>query len=567
LKGRAEIWRSLKTEDKDEARVRSAQWDARVQRLFQTLRKQGERMTEEEREALVAHWLETKLDEAEDFRATFGYISDDQREGAWQVLSDQLEEAHEALVTNNFRKIEKDADELLKSAGLPALDHDGAEFGRLCRSLLRAKQDYLRMEAERWDGIYKDHRPAGAQHHNRPGPEVTPKPPSGPLLSVVFEKYTAENPHADRTVKPLKAEFQRFMTSIGGDRPIAAVTKAEGRTYKEYLVNERKLSAFTAGKYLGMLSTVFRWADRQGFVPDGYNPINGLAPSKKVVNRQREERRPFTTDELLKVFGSPEYAKQRETNPGRYWIPLLCLFEVCRREEGGQLAVVDIQEENDIPFIRINADAKLGQSLKNQGSRRRVPIHDSLVKLGFLEYVQTIKDAGHVRLFPELTKGHNGYSDPVGKWFGRLIRSVGITDPLVVLHSLRHGGNTKLHGAGVPHNVVNYLLGHTEGTINDRVYTHKELLPLSLLRDGLNKLRYEEVVDEVLGLGLQHVEVKTELHQRDLMMMGGMRTHREGQSMAIHNREDLHAFATAGVPNAIAAAFGRGKRRINEALT
>jgi hypothetical protein len=36
--------------------------------------------------------------------------------------------------------------------------------------------------------------------------------------------------------------------------------------------------------------------------------------------------------------------------------------------------------------------------------------------------------------------------------------------------------------------------------------------------------------------------------------------------MAIHNREHLHAVATAGFPNPIAAAFGRGKRRIDETL-
>jgi len=36
--------------------------------------------------------------------------------------------------------------------------------------------------------------------------------------------------------------------------------------------------------------------------------------------------------------------------------------------------------------------------------------------------------------------------------------------------------------------------------------------------------------------------------------------------MAIHNREDLHAFATAGRPDAVATTLGRGKRRIDETL-
>lgn len=78
---------------------------------------------------------------------------------------------------------------------------------------------------------------------------------------------------------------------------------------------------------------------------------------------------------------------QKTTNAARYWIPLLCLFQICRREEGVQLTVADIQEDQGIHFIRINDDEKLGQNLKNEGSRRRVAIHPSLRELGFLDYV------------------------------------------------------------------------------------------------------------------------------------------------------------------------------------
>ena len=74
------------------------------------------------------------------------------------------------------------------------------------------------------------------------------------------------------------------------------------------------------------------------------------------------------------------------------------------------------------------------------------------------------------------------------------------------------------------------------------------------------------IADQALGFGLQQIEVETPWHQSDLMMIGRMCTHRELQPMAIHNRKDLHAFATAGVPHSGATAFGRGNRRIDEAL-
>ena len=80
LKGRREVWRSLKTSDKDEAKVRSATWDSRTLHLYMTLRKQGERMTEEQREALVSQWLDAELEYAEDCHATAGKISEAKRD-------------------------------------------------------------------------------------------------------------------------------------------------------------------------------------------------------------------------------------------------------------------------------------------------------------------------------------------------------------------------------------------------------------------------------------------------------------------------------------------------------
>ena len=131
---------------------------------------------------------------------------------------------------------------------------------------------------------------------------------------------------------------------------------------------------------------------------------------------------------------------------------MLCLLlSGARREEIAQLAIADIQHEGDIHYFDITNEGE-SQSLKNEGSKRRVPIHSELVRLGFLAYVQKQRRGG--RLFPQLEKGSNGYGDAVGKWFGRLLRHfLSITDPGLVLHSTRHTVITRLHSAGVPQNI------------------------------------------------------------------------------------------------------------------
>ena len=196
-----------KTEDKDEAILKSARWTARIQQIFLILKKQGDRMTNEQREALVAHWLEAELDHAEDVRTLHGHISDEYRENIYYPLSDQFDAVSEDLLTNNWRTIAQEADGLLKSAGFPPLDHSGVEFGRLWRRLLVAKQEYLRIEAERWNGEYATARgsyatPVFAPSDRKAATTLAEGPlkvTEAPLFSVVVDKYMAELPRADRS--------------------------------------------------------------------------------------------------------------------------------------------------------------------------------------------------------------------------------------------------------------------------------------------------------------------------------------------------------------------------------
>jgi hypothetical protein len=50
------------------------------------------------------------------------------------------------------------------------------------------------------------------------------------------------------------------------------------------------------------------------------------------------------------------------------------------------------------------------------------------------------------------------------------------------------------------------------------------------------------------------------------MMIGGVRTHRQRQAMAIDYRHDFHAFSTLGWTDIRASALGHRKGRVNEAL-
>lgn len=269
-----------------------------------------------------------------------------------------------------------------------------------------------------------------------------------------------------------------------------------------HLLKSRGLALVTVAKWLGIFSTRFRWAIRHGYVPDHFkNPMEDLAPNSKRAKAEAKSRRDYSDAELLLVFGSDKFRQQQESRPDRYWMCLICLFTRCRREEAGQLLLTGIQEADGIPYFNITDEGE-GQGLKcGSQNRRKVPVHTSLIALGFLDYVRTLRQRGEIGLFPTLKKGKSTFADATGKWYARLLNKVGLTDEALVLHGLRHTFVTRLSDAGVPEKIKMMLVGHAAQGVHGKVYDHRERVPMKLLQAGLEKLRHPEVLQALNSKG------------------------------------------------------------------
>jgi len=529
IRGRHEIWRSLDTTDRDEARLRAARWGSRTLQLYRRLKRVGERMTEEQREALVTKWLDSQLEEAEDWRVTNGPYPEDQGEGASMILTDQVDDALEQLATYDFSKIEKEAVELLQTAGVGTVDRESADFKKLCRRLLQAKLDYLVIEQQRWNGDYQS---AEQQQHQRqherwaavrlngtqpvtpsvvapPAMAAVPTPtPTGPPFSEVVERYLRENPRTPRTTRQLKSEVQRFLAVIGGDRVVSTITKADCITYKDALLTptdgRKAMHLNTVSNRITTLASIFKWCEAQGYIPENTNPARGLQPSAKAVRKATQETKMFTDEQLVTIFGSAKFKVLRQKHPHHYWVTLLCLFLACRPEEAAQLRSEDVDTEDGIPYLRLS-DAD-GMAEKTKDARRRVPVHESLIQLGFMAYVEHVRKKGHAQLFYRPTTGRNTKADASGKIFTRIFRGLGFTDPALKRYSLRHGGITKLEEAGCSPDMSRMLTGHAGQDIHSKVYIKRGNIKLSVLRDGLNRLRYDDVVKAMSMEGKEQIQ-------------------------------------------------------------
>ncbi len=504
LVGRSEVWRSLRTADEDLARVRAEKWKAIGRRLFITLKRHGDRMNKSDIDRLVQDWLDEALDE--------DFPWHQHREEDLDIHSESL---HESYLDNRWSRMNVEADHLLLSAGLPPMDHGSKMFSFLCRRLLEAHMEWTRVQKDRINGHYRPFnrsRVRPQEHfqerfqepsktgHSRPEtrPASTtsqPAPSTAHTFMKTVDLYYIENvPRSTRSAAQNKDEFKRFCSVIGGDRPIDTITKDDCRKYTEHLLHDRKLRLVTVIKWIGMVGAIYRWASRQGFVPENYNPTNGLAPSMKRAKAEAQGYRDYTDEELVTVFSSAEFLRQRTKRPERYWSILLLLFTGARREEICQLNLCDVQEHDGIAFLNIT-DRGEGQALKNENSRRKVPLHSSLIELGFMDYVKTIRSKPNVtRLFPQMKLAAGQYGTATGHWYLRLLKNIKLGGKGLVLHGLRHTFITRLSDAGCNEKVRMTLVGHAAQGVHGRIYDHRNNIKMSVLKEGIELLRFPEVM-------------------------------------------------------------------------
>jgi integrase len=151
----------------------------------------------------------------------------------------------------------------------------------------------------------------------------------------------------------------------------------------------------------------------------------------------------FTAQDLIGIFDPKTY--ETRDLPHTFWPPLMALYTGARCNEIAQLYLDDIV--NDDPqhperwriMVRIGP-GRTDQRLKNKFSNRSIPLHQRLIELGFLDYLNDVRSLGFERVFPSLrwTKAA-GYGDTVSDMFSPYLRNkVKITDPLKVFHSFRH---------------------------------------------------------------------------------------------------------------------------------
>jgi integrase len=369
--------------------------------------------------------------------------------------------------------------------------------------------------------------PAGA------APQAKAQAPESEKISAYIDPYFDNLPLEQRpkgkTLEQYRASIQTFI-KIVGDKPLLQLGRKDANRFEDIikkmpanstkLANTRELSvdelvalglppmSLTNAKNIARRTNKFlRFAFRREGVDAPFQLLDEVKVAKRAKGENR--RQVFTDDDLRLIFNPETLATGQQAKPYMYWVPLIALHSGMRINEIAQLLLSDLTVIDGIECFNVTDEPDPNdeddkqelarrKSVKTEAGKRVVPIHPKLIELGLLSYAQTLRQAGHTRLFPDLaTDNRDGPGQPASKQFGRYLNRLKLTDRRLVFHSFRHGAVEHLRGhTDLPRELRKLVVGHSPyedthdgyGNVEKSYSTRQKF-------DAISRLNFDSAID------------------------------------------------------------------------
>lgn len=538
--GSGSITKSLKTKDHPTAKHLLKQVSYNVSLLFMQCK--GGTVSLDRIRNIVSQYIDEVLKEHERTQAQNSTRSTESIADYIKTLENAQSDIREALITNNQRQAEANLQFFIETSSNPPaelqdIQQGTTEYRELLREILKADVEIGEEVIRRTKGDYSSdfnqsygnttdksvHEPVLKSENKNTTPEPSSKLASE-VLNVFIQDRTISKGWTDKTAESTRTRLEGFLYIIG-DKPVTSYTREDIYTYREKVqklpLNMNKYDKFndkgidevialnkggevistsTVDKHLMWVRSFFDWMATNQLIP--HNVAKDVNIAKK--SNPLDARSPFTKADLAVIFGSPkEYSdnlqKTLSSRPERVWVPLIGLYHGMRLNEICQLFEDDIIDNDGIPCIRIIENEARLQHVKNNGSRRTIPIHPKLIEIGFLEYVSKVRKVSPKgQLFPHLTPTRDGYGKNMTYWFNKtVLERLGLKgEAKKDFHSFRHTVIDEFKNSDARLEHYQAIIGHSSGTIT--LDTYGSSLRPSKMLETLKHIDY--VIPELKAL-------------------------------------------------------------------
>ena len=310
---------------------------------------------------------------------------------------------------------------------------------------------------------------------------------NSPLLSEfmdnVLNRFLRQNPRNAKSAYQLRARMAKIKAVLTQDDPLRRVASLSNRdiqTLKDDLPKLLRKNNTSSSQgdnlqaYYRLFNRMLDQATNDHWVDEDLK-IKGCQTTKSKITKS------FLDSNLVSLFnswpyqtyapGTPAAQVRQDAHSFCFWLMPLGLFTGARLNELCQLRIHDIfHDAHGVPLISIN-DNGFKKSLKNEQSRREIPICSKLIAMGFLDFVEERRQAEgpDALLFSELRFDEKHlYSRAASRFFcgpGTGAGFIGQHCPVALsggfnFKSFRRTFAVQLQKSGVPATVIANLLGH-----------------------------------------------------------------------------------------------------------
>lgn len=329
---------------------------------------------------------------------------------------------------------------------------------------------------------------------------------TGPLISDLLSKYIEENKGV--WSKKSFANFDptlrnSFLGNIN-DKPLSSFSRDDFNKLRDHL--SKMDNSFRPGKPLsrqrvnGIIRTIsafFNWACKLGYMEVNYASNSSF----RLPKGETDSRDIFEDSDLEKIFNHSTFKNPDLKKPLHFWIPILALYTGARQGELCYLKKEDVIDKKTHWIIDIHDKF---HPKKTETSIRKIPLHSDLIKLGFIKFINSVKD----NEFLFYTRDRKPrVAETVSKKFSIMKRELGFGDKKV-FHSFRHtfANICKQQLKSGSEIMVKEIMGHA---VSDMTFGHYSCKYDSeiLFTEVISKLVFPVTLSELLSPG-QAVESK-----------------------------------------------------------
>ncbi len=509
------------------ARFQAANED--FERLVATARRAASGTFDQLDRPKVAWLLETYEAEflaTDDAARVAGNVDAEAHDAADSAWTDILEQGDMTYIRSLFQ------DDVVGLAARQGwiFDPESPAFSSLCLDVLRTtvRANRLRMERDRGDPVPTPSAPA-------PPSSLAPtaRQPDSSFISLVEEEMkrptftggpstTQSWNTALRYFREVHGELtpieitRRHVSQLADLLALAPPKRAAKETERGWPLPKlveayrdrdiERLSWKTRAAMLGALQAAWNRCQRSGGIDaDLFNPFARPNLGKAPPPRKNDG---LTRCEASAIFALPVFTAGKRPAAGRgeasYWLPILLLTTGARPEELAQALVSDVCKDPDTGewTLTITAEGehprKGPRALKTHSAERSVPLPNTVIELGFADYLEWLTGRGELALFPALrTKGGRGELWPsFGTWWASYLREHGARpNGKRPAREFRPTWATIARECGVSREAQEYLMGHApdandmNARYGSREPLRREMQKLSFGSWGLEKVQ------------------------------------------------------------------------------